>query len=105
MKKRHDNHAVPQMDDGAAFFPDPRSGPIHLTDDLAQQLAQEFVSSATSAEDSTEDSRNELATEEIGGPFLEASSAQEFGLDHDEADDGREGNEEPFPTAMRSERR
>jgi hypothetical protein len=61
--------------DGAdAFFPE--SSP-HTGDALAENLAQEYLESATSGEERGEEALNELVSEEIGGPFIETSSALE----------------------------
>jgi hypothetical protein len=91
-------------DDANAFLPDPRDGVrarIRDRDDLAQSLAEGFVTSATSAEDAGEQHRDEILTEEIGGPFLEVSAEWELALEPD-ASNPIGADMEPFPTAQRS---
>jgi hypothetical protein len=87
----------PPPDDGHAFLPDPRdSGQARTRDEIAETLAEEFVTSATSAEETAPDLRDEFTVEEVGGPFVEATGAEEF------ADTEDEGESEPFPTAIRA---
>jgi hypothetical protein len=59
--------------DGAdAFIPEPPSGAfIAVPDADAGSAAEEFIASATSADYVLEDARNEIAVDELGGPFLE----------------------------------
>jgi hypothetical protein len=71
-------HAHPRSDDGNAFMPDPEGGPARIEDDLAESLAEEFVSSATRGNDTMEESMDGVVPEEIGGPFVETSAAEEF---------------------------
>jgi hypothetical protein len=89
------------MDDGHAFLPDPTEGePARSPEELSETLAEEFVQAATSAEEASEDRRDEFATEEIGGPFLEATANEEFADDEDTANP-KDATKEPFPTAIR----
>jgi hypothetical protein len=60
------------LDDGDAFIPDCRRGPLHLADEEADALAEEFLTSATSGEEITEDARNELLPEELGFDYVAA---------------------------------
>lgn len=62
-------------DDGDAFIPDYRRGPIHLTDDEADAFAEEYIASATSGEEIAEDARNELIPEELALDFAEVVDA------------------------------
>jgi hypothetical protein len=64
--------------DGDAFIPESAQA-AGAGDDLAELLAEEFLISAVSGEPSQEDARDEVLDEEIGGPFVEASPAEEFG--------------------------
>ncbi|GAC1581427.1 MAG: hypothetical protein NVS3B20_26700 [Polyangiales bacterium] len=89
-----------QNHDGDAFVPDPHSGPTHVRDDLAESLAEEFLSSATSAQETTEDHRDQVLTEELGGPFIQGLAEEEFSHTVDETNPAN-GTREPFPTANR----
>lgn len=62
------------LDDGDAFIPDCRRGPIHLSDDEADAFAEEFIASATSGEEIAEDARNELLPEELALDYVETVS-------------------------------
>jgi hypothetical protein len=90
-----------RSDDADAFLPDPqsRSGSHHRTgnDSLAEALGREFLSAATSGEEVTEDIRDELTTEELGGPFVVTRAREEFGRTG-EVTDSRDGDPEAFPT-------
>lgn len=90
-----------RMDDGTAFFPDPQGGPALATDDLAEQMAEEFLMSATGAEDAGQETRNEMMTEELGGPFVETSAEETFASGTD-ASNPADAEREAFPTAMRA---
>lgn len=48
-----------------------------LVDDEAEAMAEEFIASATSAEFIGEDARNEIHSDEVGGPFLELEIVEE----------------------------
>jgi hypothetical protein len=92
-----------RSDEGHAFLPDPYDGasaPARAGDPLAETLAQEFVLSATSAEGMTEDDRDEVLTEELGGPFTETTAQEEFASEPD-ASNPADASREPFPTATR----
>jgi hypothetical protein len=68
-------------------------------DDLAEYLAEGFLLSAVSGESSEEDTRDQVVEEELGGPFIEASSVQEFGATRfSDGDDTGEAS--PLPTAL-----
>lgn len=66
-----------RKDSGDAFIPDPGEGVARTDDTLAENLAEEYLESATSGEERGEEALNELVTEEIGGPFIEVTSALE----------------------------
>jgi len=63
-------------------MPDPEGGPAHIGDDLAENLAEEYVDAVTS--------------EEIGGPFVFTSAADEFAHDIDGANPP-DAEREPLP--------
>lgn len=83
MKPKHQHRGPGRSDDGNAFFPDPGEGPAVTNDSLAQELGEDFVSSVTSADHAAETTRDEMVTEEIGGPFVESDSLDEFADDID----------------------
>ena len=92
-----------RSDPGAAFLPDPydRAGaPARSGEPLAERLAEEFVTSATNAEEMTEDDRDQMQTEEVGGPFTETSAQEEFATEPDESNP-KGAKREAFPTAFR----
>jgi hypothetical protein len=90
----------PASDDGTAFLPDSRDGRSHSRDALAETLAEGFVQSATSAEESGEDARGAYFTEEIGGPFLEVSGAEELARGVDKSNP-KGATRAAFPSAHR----
>ena len=83
-------------DDGNAFIPDPEGGPARVEDDLAESLAEEYLSSATRGNETTEEALDDVVPEEIGGPFVETSAAEEFADDTDEANPP-DAEVEPLP--------
>jgi hypothetical protein len=97
-----DVNKIRPQDDGNAFLPDPReTGQSRTRDDLAETLAEEFLEAATSAEEQMENDRDKLTLEELGGPFVEASAAEEFAEDID-GTNPEGATREPFPTAVRA---
>ncbi len=95
--------AMGRSDEGRAFLPDPYDGagaPARTGQNLAETLAEEYVSSATAAEEITEDQRDEVQTEELGGPFTETSAQEEFATEPD-ASNPIDAEREPFPTVTR----
>jgi hypothetical protein len=79
------------MDSGEAFIPDPRGhGPARAQDQLAESLAEEYVEAATAAEDVRPEVNDEVFTEEVGGPFVEAPGGME------ESEEEEEEAEEPL---------
>ena len=93
--------------DGAdAFLPDPfgrTPGMAHAGDDsLAETLGRNFVSAVTSGEEAAEDIRDELTTEELGGPFVITRARDEFAADDDVP--LAEANREAFPTSSATQR-
>jgi hypothetical protein len=64
-------------------------------DSLAEELGEGFVRTATSGDDEA-DLRDEDSLEEMGGPFVESTSAQEFAYDTD-ASNAEDVTPEPCP--------
>ena len=92
------NSAGPgRYDDANAFMPDPDGGPAHIEDDLAEGLAEEFIQSATRGSDDDE-SLEGVVPEELGGPFVETSAAEEFANDTDDMNPP-DAEPEPLPRA------
>jgi hypothetical protein len=91
-------HARPngRTDDANAFIPDPDGGPARFRDDLAETLAEEYLESATRGNEVYEDALDQVVPEEIGGPFVETSAAEEFAHDTDEANP-EDAVREPLP--------
>ena len=84
-----------RSDDGNAFMPDPEDGPARIRDDLAENLAEDYVQAATQGMEVEED-HDQIVPEELGGPFVETSAAEEFALDTDEANP-EDASREPLP--------
>jgi hypothetical protein len=82
-----------RLDGADAFMPDPDGGPARIEDDLAENLAEEFIQSATRGSDD-DDALDGVVPEEIGGPFVETSAAEEFA---DDVDDANPLDAEPEP--------
>jgi hypothetical protein len=100
---KHPPHAVRRSDAGRAFLPDPYDGagaPARTGVSLAETLAEEFMVSATSAEEMTEDDRDQMQTEEVGGPFTETTAEEEFATEPDESNP-KGAKREAFPTTTR----
>src|SRR3954451_5882201 len=83
-RKRPRALARPRTDDANAFMPDPEGGPAHIKDDLAESLAEEYLQSATRGSEADDDALDGVVPEEIGGPFVETSAAEEFANDTDD---------------------
>lgn len=97
--RRFDPHRQERSDDGNAFVPDPADGgEARAPDDLAEELAEEFVSAATSGEDADERLLDAEVPEEIGGPFIETTAADEFGNGTDDMNPP-DAMAEPLPRA------
>jgi hypothetical protein len=91
--------AVARSDDADAFIPDPGGGPAVVDDDLAESLAEEFVEDATSGQDPDEQLLDGAVPEEIGGPFVETTAAEELAYDVD-ANNPPGTVREPLPRAV-----
>jgi len=86
--------------DGAdAFLPDPEGGPARTDDDLSESLGEGFVEAATSGEDRDEEMLDAAVPEELGGPFVTTSPAEELAHDID-ASNPPDATREPLPRAM-----
>jgi hypothetical protein len=85
-----------RTDDANAFIPDPDGGPAHTDDDLAENMAEEFIEAATRGNEVAEEVMDEVVPEEMGGPFVETSAAEEFATDTDESNP-LDAEPEPLP--------
>ena len=65
-------------------------------DALAQELGREFVETVTSGEDEGVELRDELVSEEVGGPFVITTRGQEVAEEPDESNPVG-STREPFP--------
>jgi|SRR3954468_25042753 hypothetical protein len=94
-----DPEHIRRQDRADAFMRDPEDGPAVIEDDLAETLAEEYLHAATSGEDMTEDVLDQVVSEEIGGPFVETTGADEFatGVDPSNPEDAVP---EPLPRAV-----
>jgi hypothetical protein len=88
-----------RTDRADAFLPDPGDGPAQVDDDLAETLAEEYLHSATSGEETTEDALDQVVPEEIGGPFIETTGADEFAAGTDDSNP-EDAEPEPLPRAV-----
>ena len=84
-----------RSDDGTAFMPDPENGPARIRDDLAEDLAEDYLQAATQGME-VEEVHDQIVPEEIGGPFVETTAADEFAHDTDEANP-EDAAREPLP--------
>jgi len=87
-----------RSDDGNAFIPDPGDGPARAPDDLSEMLAEEYVEAAT-GEEPAEERLDGSVPEDIGGPFIETSAAEELADDTDETNPA-DATREPLPRAI-----
>ena len=90
----------PRKDDANAFLPDPDGGPIEANGDAGDEMTEDFLRAATSGQDEAEDVRNQELTEELGGPFVSTSAAQEIAYDTDESNPS-DSEIEGLPSPMR----
>jgi hypothetical protein len=67
-------HFTECPDSGDAFVPDVARSHERLPDDVSESLAEEFIATVTSAESVGEDARDEMTTEDYGGPLLELAA-------------------------------
>jgi hypothetical protein len=88
-----------RSDDANAFLPDPDGGPAKSPEDLSESLAEEFVEAATSGEDLSDERLDATVPEEVGGPFVETSAAEELGGSVDDVNPP-DAEPEPLPRAV-----
>jgi hypothetical protein len=91
---------VVRHDDAHAFMPDPSEGggAVVIDDEIAERLAEEFVEAATTGQEFGEERLDELVDEELGGPFLQTSVAEEFAIGTDDMNPP-DAMREPLPRA------
>jgi len=78
-------------EDGTGFLSEARS-----SDSLAEELGESFVRAATSGEDDETDVRDRVVAEELGGPFVPTTGADEYAQGTDASNpDG--ADREAFP--------
>ena len=97
------SHAHRRADHADAFIPDPSEmgggrGVSRISDDLAESLAEDFVRSALSG-DAEDEGHEGFVEEEIGGPFVETTALEEFGMLAD-ASNPEDATVEPLPLAV-----
>jgi hypothetical protein len=67
------------------------------TDDLAEELGKEAVTAMNEGGDELAEARDQTTVEELGGPFVNTTGAQEF-ADGVDASNPSTAEREPFPT-------
>lgn len=90
---------APRPDDGDAFIPDPGDGPARATDDLAEMLAEDYVAAATGEDDALDIDLDAVVSDEVGGPFVTTTAAEELADDVDESNPS-DATREPLPRAV-----
>jgi hypothetical protein len=88
-----------RADRADAFIRDPEDGPAVAPDDLAESLAEEYLRAATSGEDMSDEALDQVVPEEIGGPFVETTGAEEFAAGTD-ASNPEDAEAEPLPRVV-----
>ena len=68
---------VMRADSADAFIRNPDDGEMNVDDDLAENLAEDYLQAATQGMEVEED-HDQIVPEEIGGPFVETTAAEEF---------------------------
>jgi hypothetical protein len=96
-KARESRNEDDGPDSARAFIDGNRSD-----DELAEQLGEAFVQAVTSGEESEEGRRDQVRTEEFGGPFVYTSGREEYALDTDESNIA-EATREPLPRTSNAE--
>jgi hypothetical protein len=84
-----------RSDDANAFMPDPEDGPRAFATIWRRTWRKITVQAATQGMEVEED-HDQIVPEELGGPFVETSAAEEFALDTDEANP-EDASREPLP--------
>jgi hypothetical protein len=77
--------------DPESFFQDAKTN-----DDLSEEMGEEVVATATTGEYEAEDVREQDVPEEVGGPFVETTSGEEFAHGTDPSNP-KGASREPFP--------
>ena len=95
-KARESRNDDNSPDSNRAFIAGSRSD-----DSVAEEFGESFLEAATSGEDS-DDRRDEVTTEETGGPFVYTSGREEYALEPDESNI-LEATREPLPRTSNSE--
>ena len=95
-KSRESRNDDNSPDSNRAFIAGGRSD-----DAVAEEFGEAFLEAATSGEDS-DDRRDEVTTEETGGPFVYTSGREEYALEPDESNI-LEATREPLPRTSNSE--
>jgi hypothetical protein len=95
-KARENRNDDDSPDSTRAFIAGARSD-----DAFAEEQGESFLEAATSGEDS-DDRRDEVTTEETGGPFVYTSGREEYALEPDESNIP-EATREPLPRTSNSE--
>src|SRR5438874_2268891 len=94
-----DSRGGSRHDDLEAFIPDPEDGRGRVDDDLPESLAEDFLEAVTSGGTPNDETSEAAVPEEIGGPFVPTSPAEEFADDAD-ASNPPDATREPLPRAM-----
>ncbi len=90
-----------QRHDGAdAFIPDPEGGPILNDGGMEAELVEDYLRAATSGQDEAEEVRDQIVTEEYGGPFVPSTFGTEMAEGFDESNPP-ETEAAPVPSPMR----
>ncbi len=92
--------AKQRRDDADAFIRDPDGGAFHTSGSVDEEMAEEFMRDVLTGEDASEDIRDQSLVEELGGPFVTSTTAEEFADDIDESNPV-EATKEPVPSPMR----
>jgi hypothetical protein len=71
-------------------------------DSVAEEMGEAFIEAATSGEESEPDRQDEVAEEELGGPFVITRAEDEFADGTDESNI-EEATREPLPKTSRAE--
>ena len=92
--------AKQRKDDADAFIRDPDGGAFHTSGSVDEEMAEEFMRDALTGEDASEDIRDQSLIEELGGPFITTTMAEEVADDIDESNP-IDALVEPVPSPMR----
>lgn len=85
-----------RSDDGDAFIPESEqvSG---TSDGVAELMAEQYLRGA-SGDEAADGTRDDEVSEELGGPFVESSPAEEFGSTQKAGDTSTQGKRRPQST-------